>query len=386
MATHSRGMTPSHDPHRRRLLAAAASAFALAACQPLRPRANATQPLVLTLTGQALIAHDLCTHRYPGLDAVVAEIQRGDLAITDLETAIVTAASGPPTRAGTFMHAAGLAELSCVKQLGFGMLALANNHAGDFGREGVLATRDAVLAQGIQPAGTGANLAAASAAAVIEVRGTRVALVAAAAGKVRDGAAATATLPGVNELRLGADGTPLAEDQARMLAAIRAATVDNDHVVAYLHNHDWREDMQITQSWARAFARACVDAGAGVFFSHGAPLLHGIERYRGALLCHGLGSLIFHSRTDEGHYPAAVWESAIVHLHWQGKTLSRVEVVPVLLNERGDDPGQHEQTRGRPRIAEGADAERILQRLQQLSANFGTSLQIHGARGSISLN
>jgi transposase len=65
--------------------------------------------------------------------------------------------------------------------------------------------------------------------------------------------------------------------------------------------------------------------------------------------------------------------------------LRQLELVPVVLNERGDDAARQNETRGRPRIATGEDAQRILARLQVLSGAFGTSLRIARARGWIEL-
>jgi len=149
-------------------------------------------------------------------------------------------------------------------------------------------------------------------------------------------------------------------------------------VIVYLSNHQWGEDKATTKPWARRFARECLDAGADVFVAHGAPLLHGIELYRGRPMLHCLGSLVFHSRTPPGHYPPEVWESAIVHCDFAEGRLVGLEVVPILLNEQGDDPERHLQTRGRPRLAAGADRQRILERLSALSAALGTSLRPDG--------
>lgn len=375
-------MHSSCDSKRRSLLAAIAATPLILSCAGRATKAS-RQEMVITLTGQALIAHDLCMQNYPGFEQVRAEIRRGDIAMTDLETAIHTANSGSPTRQGTFLHAASPQELACIKQMGFGALALANNHAGDFGRQGVLETLREVEAQHIAAAGTGKDLAHASQAAHFFVNGQRVALVAMATGKLQEGAAAQVSLPGVNELRLTAQGEPNAEDLDRILESIRAAATHSRHVVAYLHNHDWRGDMSVTQEWTRRFAKSTIDAGASAFFSHGAPMLHGIEIYRGAPLFYGLGSLIFHSRTAPGYYRPEVWQSAIAHLHFQEGDLSRIELVPVLLNEIGDDPDHQEETRGRPRIAEGADARAILERLQRISSPYGTKIQLLGDRGMI---
>lgn len=338
--------------------------------------------LTVTLTGQALIAHDLCNAAYPGLADVIAEVRRGDVAMTDLETAIRTSASGPPTREGQFLHAAGMAELDCLRTWGFDMLALANNHAWDFGSAGVLATRDAARSAGFSTAGSGGNLVEASQATPFTAAGHSVALASMAVGKIRDGGAATTITPGINELRLTKPGVPDDSDVERMLAAISDAA-DSAKVFMCLHNHDWGDDMSVTRPWTRNFARLCIDAGAAAFFAHGAPLLHGIELHRGAPIFYGLGSLIFHSRTAPGHYPPEVWESTIAHLHYRDDRLERIELVPVVLNEIGDDPARQDETRGRPRIATGEAAQRILARLKARSAGFGTPLQIRGERGWI---
>lgn len=346
-------------------------------------REPAVRKQTLTLTGQALIAHDLCRAGYPGLADVVAEVSRGDAAMTDLETAIRTHESGPPTREGPFLHAAGTDELRCLRTFGFNMLALANNHAWDFGTAGVLATRQAAREAGFFTAGSGHNLTEASRATRFAAAGQAVALISMATGKIRKGAAATATEPGINELRLASAGIPDDSDVKRIIASIHDAA-STTRVVVCLHNHDWGDDMSITRPWTRTFARKCIEAGASAFFAHGAPLLHGIEVHRGAPIFYCLGSLIFHSRTAPGYYPPEVWESAIAHLHYHDKDLRQVELVPIVLNEIGDDATRENETRGRPRIATGEAAQRILTRLKGRSAMLGTSLRIIGDRGWIS--
>ena len=373
-------MAVTHNPQRRRFVIGMAMTPLLLCGAKRLPTVRA---LTLTLTGQALIAHDLCREGYPGLTEVIAEVHRGDVAMTDLETAIHTSASGLPTREGEFLHAAGVDELRCLRTFGFTMLALANNHAWDFGSAGVLATRQAAHDAGFSTAGSGHNLVEANQATRLVTAGQPVALVSMAAGKIRDGAAATTTRPGINELRLPSPGVPDASDVKRMLASIHEAA-SGARVVVCLHNHDWGDDMSVTRSWTRTFARECIEAGAGAFFAHGAPLLHGIEIHRGAPILYCLGSLIFHSRTALGYYPPEVWESVIAHLHYHDNQLHQIELVPIVLNEIGDDAMRQNETRGRPRIATGENAQRILTRLQARSAAFGTQLRIANERGWIS--
>lgn len=371
-------MTEPIDSLRRRFVAA----LAIAPWLTVRGVAAAQPMFTLTLTGQALMTRSLCTEGYPGLADVIAEVRRGDAAITDLETPIRTEQSGAPVRKGLFLHEAGVAELRCLRDFGFNLLTLANNHAGDLGRAGILATLDAVHKAGFRAAGSGCNLAAASAAGCFRAGGESVAVIAMATGKIREGAAATAGSPGINELRLAAPGQPNTQDLRRIFASI-AGAARHSRVIVCLHNHDWGDDMQVTREWTRRYARACIDAGASVFFAHGAPLLHGIEMHRGAPILYCLGSLIFQSRTPPGYYPQAVWESVIAHLRWRDGRLQRIELVPVVLNEYGDDPLRQDETRGRPRLARDADAARILDRMSRLSVPFGTRIEVVRSRGYI---
>ena len=117
--------------------------------------------------------------------------------------------------------------------------------------------------------------------------------------------------------------------------------------------------------------------------SHGAPLLQGIELYRGRPIFYDLGSLIFHTKTPVGHYPAEVWESAIADCVFADGRLSSLELIPILLNESGVDSEVFYETRGRPAIARGAEASRILARLQRLSSGLGLTFTIAGEIGRV---
>ena len=359
---------------------AAGLPLALGACAYRRMSAPPRPDILITLTGQVLMEHSLCDDRYPGLDAVMAEIQRGDVAFTDLEVAIRTAASGHPTREADLLHAAAPDVLDCLSEMGFNLLALSNNHAWDLDTAGVLATRDAVAAAGFGFAGTGPNLAQATAAGFAP--GTPlVALVSMATEKIRDGAAATNNRAGVNELRMRDASSLEPEDMERNIAAIQTARDQADYIIVYLHNHDWGDDMSVTKPWAREFARACVDAGADVFTSHGAPLLHGLEIYRGKPLFHDLGGLVFHTRKAIGFYAPEVWESLAAHVQFVGGQMDSIEFVPMALNDIGSDATRHLETRGRPRLATGTQAENILRRFAALSAAMGTQVEVRQGRG-----
>lgn len=336
---------------RRTMLAGslAAATTAVTAANAARPVA-ADRPLRIVLLGQSLIQQDLCAAGWPGMAGIRRALSGADVVFTDLETAIEGPGAGPPTRVGEVLHAAPPVVIDCLKSLGVTMVTTANNHAWDLGSGGIVAAIEALDRRGIVHAGTGRDLAAASRAAVQQTAAGNVALVSAAAGAIRDGAAATAGRAGVAELRRLASGELDPGDVARTLDAIRAARSDGATVIFCLHNHYWEPVQSTTPDWQKRFARACVDAGAAAFVAHGTPLMQGIERYRGAPLFHGLGNFIFQTRKADGFYKAPTWRSLIVDARFQGGRFLNAKLIPVQL-EAGKAGGEY--TRGYPTLVAG---------------------------------
>jgi poly-gamma-glutamate synthesis protein (capsule biosynthesis protein) len=136
-------------------------------------------------------------------------------------------------------------------------------------------------------------------------------------------------------------------------------------------------------AWQRDFAHRCIEAGATLFVSHGAPWLLGIELYRGRPIFYDLGSLVFQSATEAGYYDAATWQSVIAECRFAAGRLTEMRLVPVQLNEQpvGGDPA----TRGRPSLAHDGEAAAILAHLTTLSAPFGTAFDRTGEGATVRL-
>jgi len=169
------------------------------------------------------------------------------------------------------------------------------------------------------------------------------------------------------------------------LAAIAEAAKAADIVIAYHHNHYWEKDMAATPAWQRALARQCIDAGATVFASHGAPLLQGIEVYRGRPLLYDLGSFFFQTATAPNAYGPEVWQSVIADCTGTKAGFESVTLIPVQLNAVGENGPGDLKTRGLPSFAHGAGADRILKHLQEMSAPFGTTLIMEDERAALKL-
>jgi poly-gamma-glutamate capsule biosynthesis protein CapA/YwtB (metallophosphatase superfamily) len=358
---------------RRRAFLAGAAALTL----PAAPVQAGPRRFRVRALGQALLQHDMLAQHYDGFDALAARLGGADVVFGQLETVLEGAGTEAPTRDLETLHVAPPTVLRTLRALSVNLLATAGNHAFDLGTGGVVSTLRALDADGFVHAGTGLDLAAASAPAFLQTRPGRVALVAMATGKIRAGGAATPDRPGVNELRQQ-DGAIDPGDAARCLASIARAAREADLVIAYHHNHDWHApDAAVTPPWLEDWARRCVEHGAHLFVGHGFPGLQGIELHRGRPLLYDLASLFFQTRTPPGRYPPEAWESAVADLSFVDGRVQQIELVPLLLNERGDEADPL-ATRGRPRIARGADAARILDRIARLSARYGTRLVREG--------
>src|SRR6202051_2608313 len=241
-------------------------------------------------------------------------------------------------------------------------------------------------------------------------------------GLIAEGGSATATRPGVNELRIEAGGklnestselpaqpgnAPNAEDKQRILQSIRDARQHADLVIVYEHNHvffnrpfttlflEELPERLAPADWLKKWTHEEVDAGADIIVMHGAPLLHGVEIYKGRPIFYDLGNFIFNvppvlTAIDE----PMNWESVVAYVQYQGKNLQSISFRPIILNYVGEgQPDIHNaytnneflDTRGLPSPVTGARAGYILQRLADASKPFGTTVEIKGDTAEINL-
>jgi poly-gamma-glutamate capsule biosynthesis protein CapA/YwtB (metallophosphatase superfamily) len=259
--------------------------------------------------------------------------------------------------------------------LGVNLLALSNNHSYDMGPDGILATREEAGRRGFVHAGTGLDLEEAAAPVYLDTPHGIVALVAMASGGLDLNAPATASRPGINELRVEADGAIDPNDLERNLSSVREAASRADHVLVYQHNHYWEPDWQDPPGWQRAFARQCVDAGAVAFVGHGAPIVQAVELYEGRPIFYSLGNFIFQLQPDETFGQERVWQSVVADVRFRGKRLASMQLYPIVLNMELRAGTIFERT-GLPCPATGKLGSEILERAAGLSRAFGTNVRL----------
>ncbi len=338
--------------------------------------ASAEPGIRLAIVGQALIEHDPREYFETPMSTVVPVLGQADAVFTNLEVAVSGAGCDcVPTRDDVYFHGAQPGVLDFLAEIGVSLVALSNNHSWDYGAEGVLSTIDEADKRGMVHAGTGIDVAAATAPAYLDVDGFRLGLVSMATVNSPDAARATERRAGVNMLD---PGNPV--DWDRNIAAVQAAAADADVVLAYQH---FQVDAEA--GWQERWARATIDAGATVYVSHGEPTLAGVEVYRGGLILYGLGNFIFHTRTQLGRYPPDVWESVIAELILDGEGVDRVEFTPVALDP-GRDGHRFLETRGYPEVAVGEVGQSILGRLAELSRPYGTTIALTEGHGTLEID
>ncbi len=324
------------------------------------------------------------------------------------------------------------------KTMGINLVSMANNHAGDWGSEGLLATLATVQASGIVQAGAGASMSDARRAGVLYTPRGNVGLIATAstfnpATEAMDGDGALKPRPGVSVLRVrpvvalneeqmvlmrrlsaawwrpnygvrdepgavtvgGATFKPGTDrgltylvdkaDREAVISSISAAKRANDLVAFSIHAHE----VATTGSTASAaeflppLFHDAIDAGADIVLRSGPHVLGGVEIYKGKPIFYGLNSLFFivggaQAGTNPEHRQrTGFYDSAVGVTEFKGGKPSVVRIYPITTIV------DRTAAFGGSKIATGADAKRVLDRIQKESEPFGTVIKVENDVGVI---
>ncbi len=196
-------------------------------------------------------------------------------------------------------------------------------------------------------------------------------------------------------------------DLAEIAASVRDAKRQANWVIVSSHTHQGGADVE---DFLKQFAHAVVDAGADVFVAHGPHMLRAIEIYKGKPVFYSLANFLMENETVElqpwenyngvalgndalpgefydarnaqggGSFPAnpVYWESVVAVPQFRSGRLTRIDLHPITLGY-----GLERAQRGRPLVAKGDLAKKILTRLQELSKPFGTTIAVENDLGVI---
>jgi poly-gamma-glutamate capsule biosynthesis protein CapA/YwtB (metallophosphatase superfamily) len=303
------------------------------------------------LAGDSIIDRRISIYDEPGYLQMFDRIRRADAAFTNFEMLVHNFEfPGAPVSGGTYMGAPPWV-LDELKWAGFRLFGIANNHAFDFGTEGLLSNLANLRQAGVVYAGAGENLARARAPGYLDTKKGRVALIAcastfsilSAAGVQRPDMKGR---PGLNPLRFqttytvepstlaslralaqangtgegGAQGAgsdlhflgatfrtgdkpgvstePDARDLKEIAAEIREARRQADWVMVSIHSHEGAPgDREAPAQFLVTFAHAAIDAGADLFVGHGPHVLRAVEIYKGKPIFYSVANFIFQNES-----------------------------------------------------------------------------------------
>ncbi len=223
--------------------------------------------------------------RPDGLAELKPLLGAADVAVVNLETAITTRGTPEPK---SFTFRAPPSALTTLAAAGVDVAGMANNHAVDFGSQGLSDTLAAKDASPIPVVGVGRTAAEAFAPAVLDIRGTSVAVI--ASTQVAD---LTATKFPAGDSTAGVAANL---DNTRLLAAVRAARARYDVVVVFLH---WGTE-RTTCPDPRQFdtAEALEQAGADVIVGGHHHRVLGAGWLGRAYVGYGLGNFVWWLHTN----------------------------------------------------------------------------------------
>lgn len=208
-----------------------------------------------------------------------------DLSVLNLETAI-TGRGAPEPKTYTFRTTP--KALSVLKDSGVDVVSMANNHAVDFGADGLVDTLAAKDSSPIPVLGVGHNAKEAYAPYVTTVRGVKVAVV--AASQVEDITN--------QKWRAGANkpGIASALDVPALVSAVQAAKQQAPVVLVYLH---WGEEGKACPTAAQtAIAKKLAAVGASAVVGTHAHTMVGSGMLGNTYVGYGFGNFLWYGTSN----------------------------------------------------------------------------------------
>jgi poly-gamma-glutamate capsule biosynthesis protein CapA/YwtB (metallophosphatase superfamily) len=239
----------------------------------------------------------------------VKELLNADIEFANLETPVTTRGAKTPK---TWNFRARPAYLRIVKEAGFTVLNIANNHVWDYGRDGFMDTLKALEKDGWTYVGGGRDRAAAEKVRLIEFEGLTVGIL-----------GMTSTHP--EQGWAGRDKPGVAySDFDRIAEIVGRAKKECDVLVVSFHGGtELAEDPNDIQ---KAVAHAAVDAGADLFLGHHPHVLQPIELYKGKPILYSLGNFLFVSPTPTTH------ATVVARFRLAKDGVRRIELTPLDTN------------------------------------------------------
>ncbi len=279
---------------------------------------------------------------YP-FDHVRTTLRQHDVVLGNLESGIAEDTSAPFFPGKPYNFAASPIAASALRDAGFTVLGLANNHMLDFGADEPSRTRSLLRKQGLSFFGAGENIVEARQPAVLVRNGVSF-------GFLGYGVAHSRA---VYAKKNRAGIAPIIMDDIRKDVQALRNTVDV--LIVSLH---WGIEYEKTPTGKqRTEAHQIIDWGADVVIGHHPHVMQGIEIYKNKVIAYSLGNFLFDQKG------AGTDRSFVLACRFREKTLYSAEIIPL-------DRYQSYF----PRVAGGSAGEDIVKDLESMSTTLHSQI------------
>ncbi len=277
-------------------------------------------------------------------------LKQSDFNIINLETTLTTSTQKTPK---VFNYKANPDRVKTLQEAHISVANLANNHILDFGNAGLFETIKTLDNAHIKHVGAGENIDDARAPVIIKKNNLTIGIIGYTDNE--PGWQAQENRPGTNYLEVG-DIKSVKHD----INTIRN-NVDLDLLIVSIH---WGPNMRKrpTQEFID-FAHAMIDAGVDVIHGHSAHIFQGIEVYNNKVIMYDTGDFVDDYAIDPLLHND---QSFFYQLTVEKNGIKNVKLIPVIIENM------------QVNLAQGTKKEKILQRMQKLSAEFGTMVSENG--------
>ena len=294
--------------------------------------ATATPPRRVTIlaVGDIMLSRNVAAKMKAAKDPLLpfrnvsALLDSSDLNFGNLESPFAPPNAGPAGAAGSdwdgviggasLVFAAPNGSVRALSRYNFRIVAMANNHALDQEEAGLAHTLSRLAANRIQVAGAGHNLNEAWQAPIVDVRGYKIAFLAASYASLNFGTDER------NEY------VARMQDLERLQSRIRALKSQAACIVVAMHAGD---EYTATPTMAQvSFAHAAIEAGANVVVGSHPHWLQPFERYKAGMIFYSLGNFVF----DLDSSPETR-EGVAVKLAIDGANAVSAQVIPIEIED-----------------------------------------------------
>ncbi len=282
-------------------------------------------PIIIRAVGDVVLGTDYPKTKLPDADQQKRIIElsqtlvHADVAFGNLEG--VLADDGKPRKeigkSGYYSFRMPTSYASILKDMGFNVLSIANNHSLDFGREGLHSTIKALGDQSIKISGS-----AQSGIAVIDVRGTKIAFL--------SYSYLTHFTPMDNETQIALDIANAKQQASLVFISVHAGSEGESaggspEAEEYFMN-EYRGNI-------RKFSEFVIDAGASGVFGHGPHIIRPFEIYKQKPIFYSLGNFIgFRTLSTKGK----LVQSIIAEVRFNGDgTFLGAGIIPLKMDNLG---------------------------------------------------